>query len=329
MATSISSTDVAANVINTTEEHGVMENVVTVCNSQSVSDAKVDTPDVDGSIEKAEAGEAIIQTEEKAGDDTERPLSSDNLMENTAPDSPVPSPMPDWARVEPIKSVVLSTLDITRQDEIKRTIRVDNVSSRVAPDDLLKFFRMCGPINFVRLAGDPKEGTRCVFVEFTNQDACNAAVTLNNISLKGKPVRIDGNWWFNAGHSLAKQAEKEQRGINEAMKRLREVEARLSKQFQLTKGVDCEEGSKQEDGSTRTSSERGERDREERRSRSSRRRSSSRSPRRYRSRSPSRTRAHSPYYRRRSYRSRSSSRSPSSHRHSYHSDRREHSRSRR
>lgn len=52
-------------------------------------------------------------------------------------------------------------VDPTRYDDIRRTVYVGNLDSQqVVPEDLLEFFKMCGPINFVRMAGDETQACR-------------------------------------------------------------------------------------------------------------------------------------------------------------------------
>eukprot|EP00124_Ichthyophonus_hoferi_P002251 Ihof_evm3s146 gene=Ihof_evmTU3s146 len=244
---------------------------------------------------------------------------SDSKRASSPPASmePVDSPMPDWARIEAVKHILHSSLEITRVDEIKRTIRVTNVSSQVTPEDLLTFFKMCGPINFVRLGGGEDQFPRFAFVEFTNQEAANASTTLNGLKLRGKHIKVDGNWWYHAGHSLAKQAEKEQRELNEAMRRLKEVEFRLNKQYNHLQSMGGNNKGDSDDRSHRDKDRHRDRDRDRTPERSHRRRSRSgrrsRSSERSHTRSRSRKRSSSPRssHRRGSRRSRSRSRSSS------------------
>src|SRR5205085_40494 len=61
--------------------------------------------------------------------------------------------------------------DPSRVEEIRRTIYVGNLDSKLSADDLLTFFNEVGEVKYVRMAGDETQPTRFSFVEFTEQSS--------------------------------------------------------------------------------------------------------------------------------------------------------------
>lgn len=192
----------------------------------------------------------------------------------------------------------MGSMDAEKLDEIRRTIYVGNLDSKTAnAEQLMKFFSSCGEVKFVRMAGEESQPTRFAFVEFGHVDDVEKAMKLNGSLLDDRPVKIN-----HSNNAIVKPNSNNDTGnsreIEEAMKRVREAQALISRALEPEGG----RPSSRRRSRSRSRDRHRRRDRRSRsRERSRRRRSRSRSPRRPR-RSRSRDRS------RRSRRSRSKSR---------------------
>uniref|UniRef100_H2Z4P9 RRM domain-containing protein n=1 Tax=Ciona savignyi TaxID=51511 RepID=H2Z4P9_CIOSA len=201
-------------------------------------------------------------------------------------------------------------IDHNKLDEIKRTIYVANIDSKVATvDQLTAFFGSCGQVKFVRMTGDESEPTRFAFVEFGAIENAEKAMQLNGQLYGDKPLDISPS-----NNAIVKPASKPvnevaTKEIDEAMKRVREAQSLISR------ALDPEKSRRR--SRSRSKSRHRHRRRSRSRDRSRRRKSRSRSrgrSRRSRSRSKRRshrTRSRSRDRKRRKSRSRSRKRSRS------------------
>lgn len=72
-----------------------------------------------------------------------------------------------------------------------RTVYVGNLSSQITEDVVRSFFASCcGPINQVRLAGDPSYATRFGFIEFQLAEGAQQACSISGTQLDGRKLRI-------------------------------------------------------------------------------------------------------------------------------------------
>ncbi len=53
-----------------------------------------------------------------------------------------------------------------KADEVHRSIYIGNLASCLPENDVIKFFSICGPVTYLRLAGDPTHPSRFAFLEF-------------------------------------------------------------------------------------------------------------------------------------------------------------------
>ena len=210
--------------------------------------------------------------------------------------------------------------DPSRVEEIRRTIYVGNLDSKLTAEDVLTFFNQVGEVKYVRMAGDENQPTRFSFVEFTEQSSVANALQFNGTMLGGRPLKIN-----HSNNAIVKPQPKAilpspslnlDPGIEETMKRVREAQSQITAQIDpLTLRLPEIEKDYRRRVSRSRSRSRGRRstsrDRRRSRSRERRRRSrsrerrrsprrSSRSPGRRRSRSPGRRRSRSRDRRRRS-----------------------------
>eukprot|EP01134_Creolimax_fragrantissima_P003063 CFRG3063T1 len=194
--------------------------------------------------------------------------------------------------------------DPNRVEEIRRTIYCGNLDSQtVTAKHMLDFFKLCGPINFVRMAGDETQPTRFAFIEFGTHAAANAALNYNGALLQGRPMKV--NHSKNAiVKPPTKKAEVQAKEFSEAQRKIQEQAALLvSKMSEIDNKSSNSDAYKNATDSHRDDIER--RDRDRGRSDRGHRRSRTRSPgrrasrvSRSRSRDRNRRRSRSPARRR-------------------------------
>eukprot|EP00124_Ichthyophonus_hoferi_P003666 Ihof_evm4s333 gene=Ihof_evmTU4s333 len=173
-------------------------------------------------------------------------------------------------------------VDPQTADSIRRTVYVGNLDTKVVTaDDLVAFFKICGPISYVRLAGDETQPTRFAFVEFIEVTSANASIALNGHLLKDKPIRVSHSKNAIVKPQLAKHEKKQS---EEAAKKAMEMMTAIASKKASSEAEATAKGSEDRDRDRGASSSK---------TRSPRRRSRSRSH----SRSRSRSRQRSPYSR--------------------------------
>lgn len=87
--------------------------------------------------------------------------------------------------------LIASTGHKEKDQEIARTIYVGNINSKVTPADLVDFFSVCGPVGFVRMAGDESQPTRFAFIEFLDMESAQCAMMMNGRILMERPIKIN------------------------------------------------------------------------------------------------------------------------------------------
>ncbi|CAK9291340.1 unnamed protein product [Gordionus sp. m RMFG-2023] len=116
----------------------------------------------------------------------------------------------------------------SRIEEIRRTIYVGNLNSKISGEALLTFFDSnVGEVKYVRMAGDDSQPTRFAFVEFSNQESIPLALQYNGVLLADKPLKIN-----HANNAIVKPNSKPpeivQKEIERAMNKVKEVENLIS-----------------------------------------------------------------------------------------------------
>ncbi|KAJ2037130.1 hypothetical protein H4S03_003170, partial [Coemansia sp. S3946] len=81
--------------------------------------------------------------------------------------------------------------DPTKAEEISRTIYVGNIASNVVEQQLMDFFSACGPVAYVKMAGDGLQPTRFAFVEFADMPIAQAALQMNGMMLADRPLKVN------------------------------------------------------------------------------------------------------------------------------------------
>jgi len=205
-----------------------------------------------------------------------------------------------------------------RLDEVARTIYVGNVNCVLSEEELKQFFRTCGQIAHVKMAGETLGNpSRFGFIEFTTIDAAQTALGLTGTVLADLPIKVGkaNNPIFKPGSvSLATQKAR----LEDAMRRVHAATAKITQRVKVGATQQAKSRSKSRDRKKKSrSSERRKKSRSRERKKKSRSRSKSRSRgrrgrrgRRSRSRSRrSRSRGRGRGQRKRKRRSRSKSRS--------------------
>ncbi|KAI8318977.1 hypothetical protein GQ54DRAFT_266099 [Martensiomyces pterosporus] len=81
--------------------------------------------------------------------------------------------------------------DPVKAEEISRTIYVGNIASNVSEQQLMDFFTVCGPVAYVKMAGDGMQPTRFAFVEFADIATAQAALQMNGMMLAERPLKVN------------------------------------------------------------------------------------------------------------------------------------------
>ncbi|KAJ2609567.1 hypothetical protein GGF44_006280 [Coemansia sp. RSA 1694] len=81
--------------------------------------------------------------------------------------------------------------DPMKAEEISRTIYVGNIASNVVEQQLMDFFSVCGPVAYVKMAGDGLQPTRFAFVEFADMPTAQAALQMNGMVLADRPLKVN------------------------------------------------------------------------------------------------------------------------------------------
>jgi arginine/serine-rich splicing factor 12 len=101
---------------------------------------------------------------------------------------PPPNPNPLGTRSPPASSAAINA---QKADEVARTVYVGNLNSQITADQLVKFFSVCGPISFCRMAGDDSHPARFAFIEFEHISGAQAAMAFSGTLLVDRPIKVN------------------------------------------------------------------------------------------------------------------------------------------
>lgn len=82
-----------------------------------------------------------------------------------------------------------ATTDLSKVEEIRRTVYVGNLDSSASPDTIMTYFAQAGEVKYVRMAGDENLPSRYAFIEYTEQVSVVKALALNGQVFAGRPIR--------------------------------------------------------------------------------------------------------------------------------------------
>ncbi|KAJ2777060.1 hypothetical protein H4R18_005347 [Coemansia javaensis] len=81
--------------------------------------------------------------------------------------------------------------DPAKAEEISRTVYVGNIAARTTEQELMDFFSACGPVAYVKMAGDGLQPTRFAFVEFAEFATAQAALQMNGMRLADRALKVN------------------------------------------------------------------------------------------------------------------------------------------
>ncbi|KAK4749740.1 hypothetical protein SAY87_027189 [Trapa incisa] len=77
-----------------------------------------------------------------------------------------------------------------REDVIRRTVYVSDIDQQVTEEQLAALFNSCGQVVDCRVCGDPNSCLRFAFIEFTDEEAARAAMSLTGTILGYYPLKV-------------------------------------------------------------------------------------------------------------------------------------------
>ncbi|KAJ3292483.1 Protein srek1IP1 [Borealophlyctis nickersoniae] len=116
--------------------------------------------------------------------------------------------------------------DPAKAEEISRTIYIGNISTLVSEEKLTEIFAACGPVAYVKMAGDPSQQSRFAFMEFATQEAATEALNLNGMTIGDRALKV--NHSKNAINKAPKKPDMQQ---DAAMRRVREAQMRIANKY--------------------------------------------------------------------------------------------------
>ncbi|GLT64636.1 hypothetical protein SLA2020_371160 [Shorea laevis] len=77
-----------------------------------------------------------------------------------------------------------------REEIIRRTVYVSDIDQQVTEEQLAGLFVSCGQVVDCRICGDPNSVLRFAFIEFTNEEGAQTALTLSGTMLGFYPLKV-------------------------------------------------------------------------------------------------------------------------------------------
>ncbi|RUS32157.1 hypothetical protein BC938DRAFT_476131 [Jimgerdemannia flammicorona] len=126
--------------------------------------------------------------------------------------------------LNPVINPTVAQFDPQKAEEISRTVYIGNISSVVTEQELTHHFAACGPVAYVKMAGDPAQPTRFAFLEFATVTGAHAALSMNGLILADRPLKV--NHSKNAINKTPKKNESQD--VLAAMRRVQEAQRRIA-----------------------------------------------------------------------------------------------------
>ncbi|KAJ2156314.1 hypothetical protein GGF46_005270 [Coemansia sp. RSA 552] len=89
-----------------------------------------------------------------------------------------------------IPAQILQT-DPIKAEEISRTVYAGNISASVSEQELMDVFGGCGPVAYVKMAGDGLQPTRFAFVEFGDVETAQRALLMNGVVVGDRALKVN------------------------------------------------------------------------------------------------------------------------------------------
>jgi RNA recognition motif-containing protein len=79
-----------------------------------------------------------------------------------------------------------------RNEEVARTVYVGNIAPECTEEHVRQLFEVCGPMLYIKIAGENSsdKNTRYAFIEFATPEAVNAALTLTNVPMLDRIIKV-------------------------------------------------------------------------------------------------------------------------------------------
>ncbi|CAH1756283.1 10365_t:CDS:2 [Entrophospora sp. SA101] len=131
----------------------------------------------------------------------------------------------------PSISPTVAQFDPAKAEEISRTVYIGNINSSISDPELIQFFSACGPVAYVKMAGDPAQPTRFAFLEFATFEGAQAAMLMNGVMLGDRPLKV--NHSKNAINKTPKKTDAPD--VQATMRRVREAQLRIANRLNTDK----------------------------------------------------------------------------------------------
>eukprot|EP00877_Chromochloris_zofingiensis_P001993 jgi/Chrzof1/11795/Cz06g10120.t1 len=76
------------------------------------------------------------------------------------------------------------------EDNVRRTVYISYIDQQVTEESLANFFVDCGDVVDCRICGDPNSAMRFAFIEFTDEEGAQKAMTKTGSILGSSPLRV-------------------------------------------------------------------------------------------------------------------------------------------
>ncbi|CAG8623837.1 10664_t:CDS:2, partial [Paraglomus occultum] len=136
-------------------------------------------------------------------------------------------------RANPAISPTVAQFDPAKAEEISRTVYIGNINSSISEPELTEFFSTCGPVAYVKMAGDPAQPTRFAFLEFATFEGAQAAMQMNGVMLGDRPLKV--NHSKNAINKTPKKTDAPD--VQATMRRVREAQMRIASRLNTNESL--------------------------------------------------------------------------------------------
>lgn len=124
--------------------------------------------------------------------------------------------------------VLPANTELSKVEEIRRTIYCCDIDSTLTPEALMPFFSQAGEIKYMRMAGDEKASFRGAFVEYSEQNSVLKALNMNGQSLGGSIIKMTPSKTAILKPPVLPGITASSKEIEEALKKVNEVESLIS-----------------------------------------------------------------------------------------------------
>jgi len=122
-----------------------------------------------------------------------------------------------------------------RAEEVARTVYVGNLNGVINEEHLRQFFKSCGDIIYIKLAGDAAQSARYAFIEFKELPSAQTALTLSGTMLGDRAIKVGkaNNPIVKVGGASGEPTVQDPEKLEEAMERVRKLQKKISKKVEV------------------------------------------------------------------------------------------------